>query len=101
MENEINIPPFYVGQPVVAVAAPDGSRFKNGQAYTVSAVEYRLGNKSHPIGRVTYYWYVGIVGFDNGGAYFAPRMFAPMPEAFQSISLEEVLEVETPLISSN
>jgi len=99
--EEINIAPFYAGQKVVAVDAVSGSRFKNGQIYTVSAVEYKLGNQNHPIGRVTYYWYVGIVGFADGGAYYRPAIFAPIEEKFQPISLEKVLETETPFVCSN
>lgn len=101
MSNGGNFAPFYVGQKVVAVDAVDGSAFKNGTHYTVSAVEYKLGNKTHPIGRVTYYWYVGIEGHANAGAYFRPGIFAPIEEKFESISLSEVLEMETQLISKN
>lgn len=93
--------PFYAGQRVVAVKAPNGSKFKNGQEYTVSKCEYKFGNSQHPIGRVTKYWYVGIVGFANGGAYYAPYMFAPIPEAFQEISYEKVMENESSLINVN
>lgn len=99
--EEINIASFYAGQKVVAVDAVLGSAFKNGQDYIIAAVEYKLGNRNHPIGRVTYYWYVGIVGFADGGAYYRPGIFAPIEEKFQSISLEKVLETETPLICSN
>lgn len=99
--KEINIAPFYVGQKVVAVDAVSGSAFKNGKTYTVASIEYKLGNQHHPIGRVTYYWYVGIVGHADGGAYFRPSIFAPIEEKFRSISLEKVLEKEVPLICSN
>lgn len=99
--NDINFAPFYAGQKVVAVDAMEGATFKNGQNYVVSKVEYKLGNPSHPIGRVTYYWYVGIVGFSNGGAYYRPTIFAPIEEKFETITLEKVLEQELYLISSN
>lgn len=92
-----NFAPFYAGQEVVAVDAMPGSAFKNGKDYTISAVEYKLGNSSHPVGRVTYYWYVGIVGFADGGAYYRPAIFAPKQTIFKEISFEvekpEVLSV--------
>lgn len=92
MEN--NLQPFYVGQRVVAVDAASGSQFKNGQNYIVSAVEYKLGNPHHPIGRVTYYWYVGIIGFADGGAYYRPAIFAPIQENFEAITFEKINELE-------
>lgn len=99
MDKEIA--PFYVGQKVVAVDAMPMSHFKNGQIYTVASIEYRLGNPNHPIGRITYYWYVGIVGHENGGAYFRPAIFAPIEESFITISLKEITEIETKLIAAN
>lgn len=89
-----NIAPFYVGQKVVAIDAVTGSSFKNGQSYIVSAVECKLGNKNHPIGSVTNYWYIGIVGFADGGAHFRPGIFAPLTSTFQSISFSKVMETE-------
>lgn len=92
MEN--NFAPFYIGQKVVSVDAMPGSGFKNGQSYIVSSVEYKLGNQHHPIGRVTHYWYVGIVGWHDGGAYYRPSIFAPVIE-IPLMTFTEIKELET------
>lgn len=99
---ELNIAPFFAGQKVVAVAAQPTSAFKNGQEYTVSAMEYRYGNPHHPVGRITKYWYVGIVGFADGKAYYAPYIFAPVKQKeYPAMTFTEILEKETEEILFN
>lgn len=100
--TELNIAPFFVGQKVVAVAAPPTSRFKNKQEYEVSAMEYRYGNPHHPVGRVTKYWYVGIVGWANGKACYAPHMFAPVKQQeYPAMTFSEIVKMETEEILLN
>lgn len=95
------IPPFYVGQKVIAVDAMENSMFKNGTIYTVSAMDYHLGNPSHPIGRVTYYWYIGIVGHSDGGAYYRPSIFAPIVENVQTMEYVSQEVIKKELVSLN
>lgn len=99
----MNLPPFYVGQRVIAVDAVIGAGFKNGQTYTVAAIEYRLGNPYHPVGRITYYWYVGIVGWENGGAYYRPGIFAALEEETEwlAMTFAKLVEIEREQILLN
>ncbi len=90
----IDLPPFYVGEDVVAVDAHPQSYFKNGQDYVISAVEYRFGNPHHPVGRVTKYWYVGIVGFANGIATYRPSIFASKTKGVNIMTFEKIAEIE-------
>lgn len=85
-------PKFYPGQRVVAVDALPGAGFKNGKEYMVAAYEYKVS--SNPIANGKKFWYIGIVGFDNGGCYYRPSIFAPIIEAFQVISFEKITEQE-------
>lgn len=94
MRDEINIPPFYVGQSVVAVDAVPTSGFKNGTQYTISAVEYKFGNSLHPIGRITKYWYVGIAGFSDTIACYRPGIFAPIEFEYSVITFKEMIAIE-------
>jgi hypothetical protein len=87
--------PFYVRQIVVAVDAHPQSKIKNGQLYTITSVDYcESGNP--PTGKK--YWYVGVTGHHNR---LRPSIFAPFNQNFQPVSLKNILELETPLISQN
>ncbi len=89
-----SVAPFYVGQEVVAVNAAPGAYFHNGQDYVISAVEYKLGNPHHPVGRVTKYWYVGIEGFNGGGAYYRPGIFRAKLKLGSKMTFKEIVETE-------
>lgn len=65
--------PFYAGQEVVAVNAHPKSKFKNGQEYIVATIEYKI----NPANGTGPYWYIGLVGHNNGEAWYNPRIFAP------------------------
>jgi len=88
--------PFYIGQNVVAVDAVAGSRIKNGQNYIVTSCDYLMS--PNPIANGKYFWYVGVKGSHK---WLRPTIFAPIEQAFISISLKEVLNIEMQLISSN
>lgn len=109
--SEINLPPFYVGQKVVALATSRnvlGCQVVKDSIYTVA------GNFQCPVCKK---WMIDIKEIlcpwmDNlqrccvdvpYSKYMSGRSekFAPLLENFQSISLEKVMETETPLISVN
>lgn len=95
MEYNINFPPFYVGQHVVGSDyCPQGSAIKKGQQYIISSLKWENCNTAK-----RYCWYVGVEGVDNN--WMTPKLFTPIEEKFQSITLEKVLENETQPISSN
>lgn len=87
MDN--NYAPFYAGQEVVAVNAAPGSKFKNGQDYIVAAIEYKI----NPANGTGPYWYIGIVGYNNGEAWYNPAIFAPKQTVqfvkFETIEMSE------------
>lgn len=85
--------PFYAGQKVIAVDAIPGSKFINGQKYTVSSCVSRI-NPANGMGPFTY---VGIVGHADGGAHFRPSIFAPYEELTASIMTFEQIQEYKPL----
>lgn len=85
----MNIPPFYVGQRVVAVDAIDGSFIKNGNEYIIAEVRLWQG----------VYWHVTVTIRANHP--LRPSIFAPIQDAFNAISFEQVVELESPLINTN
>lgn len=87
--------PFYVGQEVVAVDALLGSKFINGQDYIVSVIEYKI----NPANGKGPFWYIGIVGHADGGAYFRPSIFAPKIPPMKEVTFDKITE-ENP-ISTN
>lgn len=95
MYNDINLPPFYIGQKVVGSdSVMLASMIKKGQPYVISSLQYKNCNSAK-----IYCWYVGVEGNDN--IWMTPRLFTPIDEFFQSITLEKVLENETGFISVN
>ena len=100
MEN-INLPPFYVGQKVVCInnkPLPNRTnsiateRLVEGKEYIVSKIDPVDEYSVVPLPTISVR---GVIGF------FCVSRFAPIQENFQSISLEKILEKETELISSN
>jgi len=107
MKDNINLPPFYVGQRVVALNnSSNGARVKDN-VYVVKGLK-RCG-----CGR----WLIDIgdVGelaitqckcgrhdfvFAVNEWHYADA-FAPIESTFSAITLSEVIEIETPLICSN
>lgn len=86
-------PRFYPGQNVVAVDAILGSVFKNGSVYSVSSYDYKMNPANGK-----WYQYIGIVGVHD---WLRPGIFAPIPEIFQRISFQKVIEKEIELINVN
>lgn len=105
--KENNLPPFYVGQKVVAVEPHEC--FKIGDTFTVTGI-YRQKCKCGG-------WVVsvGIAHISDRRSCldcrtfnmpllspewtFKASRFAPIESQFQSISFKEVVEIESPLIS--
>lgn len=104
--KEINLPPFYVGQRVVAIKDHSMGSFKKGDIKTVLGIEklcccwnIDVGIKFSQI-----LWQCNTckaLKDTNQIGWINARSFAPIQENFQSISLEKILEKETELISSN
>jgi hypothetical protein len=105
--SQLNLPPFYIGQRVVAVTST--LFISKGLEYRVIDMYYRSCCKKWSI-------YIGYVDIGEHycpvhntthkprvlkGVYHNAKYFAPIEENFQSISLEKVLEKETPLIGVN
>lgn len=110
--SEINLPPLFVGQTVVAIK--DGKDSNNLVVYKVGQKFIVNGLMHHPCDG----WLVdvGIVVRSGNGTkckecllklnsdfiwWCYSKHFAPIEENFQSISLEKVMEKETHLISVN
>lgn len=108
MEN-LNLPPFYVGQKVVSLVSKDGgyNSLNKGEVYTVLAIERGCEHCK---------WVIDIgkkqsrgftecreCGFViNGLVHWAnAAFFAPIESTFQSITFQEVAEIESKLISIN
>lgn len=102
-----NLPPFYVGQKVVALKdSPYHPEMRKGKVFTVLALNFcccwsiDIGlkvMKSH-----LYCADCNIVFGQHGSiAWKCAKRFAPLEENFESISLEKVLETETKLIGVN
>lgn len=80
--------PFYAGQEVIAVGAMPGSKFINGHDYIVSECVYQPS--PNPIANGKWFWYIGIVGHNNGGAYFRPSIFAPKIPPLENVTFEKI-----------
>lgn len=94
MEN-LNLPPFYVGQKIVSLISWNQVRVLYGYKYpqkeqVVVVTDIFKNNGGE--------WMVTIPGCE---VPLWSKRFAPIHENFQSISLEKVLEEETKLISVN
>ena len=106
-----NIPPFYPGQKVVAIKTsgrhyPTGMQFIKDETYTViKCVQCTCGKwmivcKELPVpdnaGNVWCHTQCDLP-YCSGDA----KYFRPVVEDFQSITLTEVIKIESPLISVN
>lgn len=106
MEN-LNLPPFYVGQKVVAIQDHSAGLFKKGQEGIVTAIEkgckclpYVIGFSAAKIPAE------GFTQCRNCGHKFVTVLFgaiafAPLEQTFRSITFEEVISIESPLIGIN
>lgn len=112
--SEINLPPFYVGQKVVALKSATvlGASVVKGNTYTVAVimqcscgkwmacVKEALYNYSL-LPSLSYFLLCHIENYRQPYAGGDAKYFAPVQENFQSISLEKVIEKETPLVCVN
>jgi hypothetical protein len=101
--------PFYIGQRVVAIINHSKGMFKKGDEFIIMGIERGncMCNK----------WLVRLntnFGYSNGPVcrkcniktdppytWINADRFAPIEEKFESISLYEIIETETALISKN
>jgi hypothetical protein len=103
----MNLPPFYIGQKVVAITGTD--RLKKGSTHIVHAIYFKYCCNRWCVS-------VGIKGegdkpvcnthnvtheLPSNDVFHHHSYFRAIEETFQSISLEKVLENETSLIGSN
>lgn len=108
MEN-LNLPPFYPGQKVVALESAPSGIIKKGDIFTVhSCMNFGCSCGWHvflnefPRYSDCYYSCKHKDHHDTPkfGGGFAYR-FAPLEEKFEHISLSKVIEIETCLVSEN
>lgn len=111
--EHINLPPFYIGQRVVAIET--GELWKKGDEFIVKGIKpgcckttswkVDVGILLPPCGRPykisCEYCHVGYISYAGNIFWAEHNAFAPIQESFQSISLEKVLEQETKLIGVN
>lgn len=103
-----SIPPFYVGQEVVAVRnQPDGD-FKKGDTFKVTSCffgccswEVTVGIYDTNFESICNICSGGISFYGKHEAPYHASAFAPITSTFQPITLEKVLEEETKLIGVN
>lgn len=93
--GNINLPPFYVGQRVVAIKdsgpIPTMISYNKGDEFIVSITKQSRTKKE---------WHCGFTTRPPD-EYYDCNSFVPVEQNFQSITIEKVLELEMPLISVN
>jgi len=104
--KEINLPPFYVGQRVVALRSHSQNKFKKGSVHIVKGCKNSCCGWLVNIGvsSMRYKWECSDCGKTNpsdGVWWMAAYCFAPIEPTFQSITMRETIEIESPLISVN
>lgn len=105
--SNTNLPPFYVGQKVVALTT--GYFHEKGHVYTIADMMFcDKCKKWHALTKETTLMPASKYKCDcyndlNTTIYLGgdAKYFAPIEENFQSITLEKVMEKETPLIGVN
>jgi len=98
--NTIEIPPFYVGQEVVANRNHSQGQFKKGEEFKVTSVlkcngiwSITIGNTNRRFGPCK------ICGMQSNEWHFYARNFSPKIEITEFISLKEIVSLE--LISAS
>lgn len=112
--QELNFHPFYIGQRVVALKSkgnPYGISIKEGVVYVVkNTMQCKCGKWKIDIGLPSSDPSRGVntcaychhrYATHDGVSWVGAALLAPIEENFQSISLEKILEKETPLVSVN
>lgn len=104
-----SIPPFYVGQRVVAIQDHSQLDFKKGDEFTVHSVSYGCCGWDVTIGITINH--VGLwvcvrcsnksIILKGDEIKYAASRFAPITSTFQSIEYREVLEKEREFVSAN
>lgn len=106
--EKITIPPFYVGQEVVALNNDKEGIFKKGDEFKVTSCIKGCCEWEVTIGIMNTDWINSVCTkcgkkeiIGNKEIPFYASRFAPITSTFQSISLTKVLETELPLIGVN
>lgn len=106
MDNK-NIPPFYVGQEVECIKSHLWGFISKGQKFVVTGV-YKFCCCWQVTVGVDTGWMDStcnkcnhVSNHKNNEFPFAASLFSPIITNFESISLNKVLELETPLIGVN
>lgn len=108
MNNDLGLPPFYVGQKVVCIRPNIENLPSMGQVLTVHEI-----TKSKCPCDMWIVSFLNILGYGNGTIcldcytylsnggplYFYSNRFVPLLENFTAITFKEVIEIEQPLIS--
>lgn len=109
MENKTDFPPFYVGQKVVAIKDHSQGAFRKGETFVVIEVIRCPCNCKYWVIDIGKIWTESefsrcricehrIKGFLS---YYNASCFAPIESQFHSITFEQVVEIESPLIGVN
>ena len=106
--NHKSIPPFYVGQEIVAVRNHSEGLYKKGKKYIVMAIRKTCScywDISIGISTQRQFCLCPICGKDNipteGIQWHQHIAFAPITSTFQTIEYTEVLELEKPMVGAN
>lgn len=105
---EINLPPFYVGQKVVALEDSLDGLFKKGDEFRVTSIKKCTGCNAWEItiGIATGYDFKRCVICNcleiiKSEAPFLAKRFAPVEMSFQEISYSKVMEEEKKFVGVN
>lgn len=102
--EKLNLPPFYVGQRIVAIV--EKKFLVKGKIYVVIGLhKYKCGCWVVEVERIDgYETYCGICSTENDlkkGVWHDVEFFVPLEQTFRSITFEEVIKIESPLIGIN
>lgn len=102
--------PFYIGQRVVVIESHPDELFKKGDEFIITDIKKGLckcNNWNVQIGEIfgkgrgSHCTICNTKISSSGILWFFANRFAPIEEKFESISLYEIIETETALISKN
>jgi phage terminase large subunit-like protein len=108
--EQINLPPFYPGQKIVALKTSKCKKIQNGQTYTAAfcvkgcCQGWDVGIKEMPANEDHSQCFKCRKVVLHTGKFFLIGMasaFVPLEETFQPVSLTKVIEEETKLVCVN
>jgi len=106
MENNLNnLPPFYVGQKVVALKTQEQGAYEKGCEYVVKQLTHNCCKWVISIGNTSFTGYVNCAicgkSYRSKIWWHAASSFAPITSQFETISYTRVMETEAPMIGVN